>query len=124
MVGFNITDKVALKILIPVGACLDVPTGAIVVGKMGESIINGGLGQLTGIVGPGNSFKSTILHYLMLSAADKVFEAFPTIMMTYDTENNISLERTQALASKFKSLPPEICSGENPVWTITDKSSI
>ena len=35
-------------------------------------------GPITAIVGTGNNFKSTIMHYMMLSAANRVFEATPT----------------------------------------------
>lgn len=122
MVKFNIPEKTKPKISINIGALLDIPTCSIITGKEGESIYNGGLAPITAIVGTGNNFKSTILHYMMLSAADKILETTETQLITYDTEANVSLDRLESLASDFKHLPKDPVTGENPIWVITDKT--
>lgn len=124
MLNFNITEKTNTKLLINIGALFDIPTAAIVTGKQGEAIYNGGLGQITAIMGAGNNYKSTITHYMMLSAADKIAMTTDTAMTTYDTEVNISLDRLEDLASKFEHLPKNIIMSDEPKWSITDKSMV
>ncbi len=88
----GINKNMSMKPLFNVGALLDIPTGSIVTGKYGESIINGGLSTIEGFVGPGNNFKSTIMHYMMYTAADRAAASFPDVeMITYDTEDNMLL---------------------------------
>ena len=119
----QIKSSISSKLLINIGAMMDIPTGAVITGKKGESIINGGLGLITAVVGRGNHFKSTILHYMMLSAADKVFSSYETLMQTYDTEINISPERLMMLAERFDYIPKEgLLDPETGAWMITDKS--
>jgi len=69
MVKFGIIQKTKPKVLINIGSLMDIPTGSYVTGAKGESILNGGLGMITGVIGAGNNFKSTIMHYMMLTAA-------------------------------------------------------
>ena len=122
MLKFNVRARTQPKMLINIGACLDIPTASIVIGNRGETIFNGGLGQVTGVVGPGNSFKSTLLHYMMLSAANKMAMSGSTAMTTYDTEVNISLDRLTDMAKKFESFDDGVIIGEDAPWTVTDKS--
>lgn len=123
MVGFNLGERITPKMFINIGALLDIPTGNILTGYKGESFINGGLGQITGFIGIGNNFKSTLMHYQMLSAANKIYGAIPTIMATYDTEVNISLDRLEDLGERFLNIPkPMIFRETDPIWSITDKT--
>ena len=125
MAKFNLENKVLPKIYLNVGALLDIPTGLVTTGFKGETIINGGLGPITGVAGPGNNFKSSIMHYMMLSAADRIKEAnIDTEMITYDTEGNVQLERFDYLASKFNNLPDDVTSNEETSWHVYDKGSI
>lgn len=121
---FNFESKVMPKVLINIGALFDVPTAALITGKRGETIYNGGLGPVTGIVGRGNTYKSTILHYMMLSAASKLLYSGPTAMSTYDTEVNISLDRLEGLASGFESIPPSPITGSKPIWSVVNKTMV
>ena len=110
-----------VKILINIGALLDVPTGYYITGIYGESILNGGLGLLTGVVGTGNLFKSTVLNYMMLSAMDKIYYATPTSASTYDTEVNVhetALKRFTKNFERFKDLDLF----EIGAWNISDKT--
>ena len=125
MVPFGIsTEKVKPKILINIGCLMDIPTGFIVTGKKGESIINGGLPQISGLVGRGNNYKSTIMHYMALSAYDKISASHETNMVTYDTEMNTFLERLEDLSKRFEHIPNDIIRSNKGLWTVTDKSQM
>ncbi len=105
-----------------VGCLFDIPTGYYVKGKYGESILNGGLAFLTAIVGIGNSYKSTILHYLGLSALNRIFYATEeSSMSTYDTEININHNRLEKFVSRFEYLKNKGIIA-NGIWNITDKT--
>jgi len=115
-----------LRPLINVGALMDIPTGNFVTGMRGEKILNGGLSGVVGVVGMGNNFKSTIIHYLMLQATNRLSAGGLTIPMhTYDTEDNmaLNLERFNKLAERFENIE------DNPlynpdVWSIISKSEL
>lgn len=110
-----------VKVLINIGALMDVPTGFFIKGKHGEHILLGGLGAITAIVGRGNRYKSTALHYMMLSAADRLSSTAETSMSTYDTEINIHEHTLKRFISNFKYLS-ELDILEDGTWTITDKT--
>jgi hypothetical protein len=114
----NFEEAPSIKPYINIGALLDIPTGVYVKGKYGEHILNGGLGFITGVVGIGNNFKSTVMHYMMLSAMDR----FPKSRAnTYDTEINIQQSRLQALSYAFDSFKDKKIIDEG-TWEITDKT--
>jgi hypothetical protein len=117
----SFTPAPSIKILINIGALMDIPTGFYLRGKYGESILNGGLGALTGVVGIGNNFKSTIMHYMMLSAASKIAYATETSMTTYDTEVNIHEEQLRKFAKKIELFKDQDIF-DSGLWTITDKT--
>lgn len=121
MIKFNLDKKVLPKPYINVGSLLDIPSGSLLKGRKGETFINGGLGPITAIVGAGNNFKSTILHYMLLCAASRVKEATDTALTTYDTEMNMNLDRLELLANNFDNLRGNIITGDEPIWSITDK---
>lgn len=124
MIKFNIENKTLPKVFINIGALLDLPTSTLITGAKGETIYNGGLGPITAVVGTGNNFKSTITHFMMLSAADRIAESTETAMITYDTEMNMSIDRLELLASKYKSLPKDPITGDNAIWTLSDKTNM
>lgn len=97
-------ERASPKVLINIGALLDIPTGTYVKGSNGESVLLGGLAILTGVYGRGNHFKSTILHYMMLSAANRLSSTVETSMSTYDTELNANENRLTKLASNMEYL--------------------
>ncbi len=117
----NLEQTKSVKPLINIGATFDVPTGYYVTGKHGESIMNGGLGIITGIIGIGNNFKTTMEHYQSLSAMDRIYTSFLTSLATYDTELNVHEHRLSALAEKFDSFRGKDIIGDG-TWTITDGS--
>lgn len=117
----------SIKLLINVGATLDVPTGDFVKGRHGESILLGGMGMLTGVVGGPNSFKSTLAHYMKLSAMDKLLysarhgEIMETSANDNDTEVNMHEPQLLRFARRFDNLAGRNLFNEQ-VWTITDKT--
>lgn len=115
------TPTPVIKNLINIGALMDIPTGYYLPGQYGESLLNGGLGSLTAIVGIGNNFKSTVLHYMMLSAASKIQVSHPTSMTTYDTEMNIHEPHLRQFAQQFDVFR-DLDVLLDGTWTITDKS--
>ena len=124
----NIKSKkpIFLRPLINLGALIDIPTGNFVTGMKGERILNGGLSGIVGVVGMGNNFKSTILHFFMLQATNRLLASLDiSPMHTYDTEDNmaLNLERFNALAKRYSNIP------ENPlytpdIWSIVSKSEM
>lgn len=110
------------RILINVGSLMDIPTGKYVRGQKGENLLNGGLGLLTGIAGTGNTFKSTLGHYLILSAASKMAASgMQPYINTYDTEMNIDLTRLNNFAQRFEEFKG-VDTHHEGIWSVTDKS--
>jgi len=107
-----------IKPLVNVGACLDIPNGIFVLGMHGESILNGGVGALTGIAGIGNNFKSTLMHYMFIRAMARMDGSFGS---TYDTEVNIHEWHLKTFMENIEELNGvdliEACR-----WLITDKT--
>lgn len=123
--GFEILDSVKTfeeteftKPQINVGCLFDIITGCYQFGQYGESVLNGGVGLLTGIVGIGNNYKSTLMHYLTLTAASR-FEF--TKIFTYDTEMNITKPRLERLASFIKSSWGSIVRRGD--WSVSDRQN-
>lgn len=118
--GYTPVDE--LKIRINVGCLMDIPNGRYVRGAKGENILLGGLAPMTGIVGKGNSFKSTLGHYMILSAASKVAESgYEPYINTFDTETNIELERLHDFSQQFAAFREHDIIGER-MWDITDST--
>lgn len=122
---FSDAKRVKPLVMINLGSLLDIPTAAFVIGKKGETIINGGLGPITGLTSIGNNYKSTIMHYMLLSAGSKVKESgLPLCMYTYDTEINVNIDRYDKLAAPFPLIQEYPTKGANPEWMVTDKNMI
>ena len=118
----NFVQPPPVKIALPVGGLLDIPTGIYIRGMHDQMILLGGIGNVTGIVGPGNSFKTTVMRYMILSALSRmdatVGESFS---LSYDTELNISEERNIALSQQFDTFKDRNIVEEG-MWRMTDKS--
>lgn len=117
------TETAQQSINIPVGACLDLIHCEFNKGKMGETIINGGLPQYLGIIGSVNNYKSTIAHYIVCSAMAKIVKSqYPSFIETLDTEMSIKPSRLKSLAANVsEDLIPHIESGS---WRVSNASSI
>lgn len=116
-----ITPAAAVKVMINIGAGLDIPTGVWLKGKYGESLLNGGLGFIYGVTGIGNNFKSTVLHFMMLSAMARVMETHSSYASTYDTEINIHESHLKQLTFQFDVFKNRDIIQEG-LWSITDKT--
>ena len=92
---FKQTDPV--KILFSVGATLDLSTGGFIPGLKGDMILCGGLAPINGITGPGNSFKSALMHFLILTVLNRYKEAMG---IEYDTEGTLTLQRLITIAEE------------------------
>ena len=113
----NFIPAPILKLMINIGALLDISTGDYEIGLHGESILNGGLANLTGVVGIGNNFKSTIMHYMCLVAMARMKGSTGSM---YDTEINAHEKRIQKLADLILEFNGEQIL-ETQRWVITDK---
>lgn len=112
-----------IRPMLNIGALLDIPTGEYVKGHKGQWVLNGGLGLFTGVVGIGNNYKSTLMNYMMLSAADRVTTVLDTQLTTYDTEVNIQKPTLARHASKFDSFKDRDIIADG-TWVITDKGEV
>lgn len=81
-----------------VGSVFDLPNGRYYLGKHGESILNGGVAYFTGVAGKGNTFKSTLMHHMLLTILDRYASADSNV---YDTEMSLTNERMYGLASNM-----------------------
>ncbi|MCK9234779.1 MAG: hypothetical protein M0R77_00530 [Gammaproteobacteria bacterium] len=90
----GLTASMPTKALWPIGCLFDIPTGRYVKGRYNENILVGGLAHITGIVGHGNNFKSTIAHYMYgkMAARNKLAKGH-----IYDTELNVDEDRVISL---------------------------
>lgn len=112
-----------VKILIPVGAGLDISTGYFIRGTHDQYVLNGGVGAVTGAVGPGNSNKTTITRFMEFSALSKVIHTCldDTWGITYDTETNAHENRQSHLAAGIRGLDAFDIIG-NKIWQLTDRT--
>jgi len=87
MVGADIEESPEHKLLLNIGACLDVCTGIYEKTKSGRYFLNGGLGATTGFTAKGNSFKSAIINYMLVSAGLRMWKNIGVWQgIIYDTE--------------------------------------
>jgi hypothetical protein len=114
------TEPPKPKLLINLISLIDIPTASFVTGEKGETIVNGGLQTLTGIIGPGNSYKSAVAAFMGMAALDLTTKATPTHMYIYDSEINTDENRIRMLGSRFKNLEDKICVDETSYVHLTD----
>lgn len=84
-----------LRPMLNLGCLLDIGTGRYYIGAYGESILNGGLSHLTGVGGRGNTFKSTLMFFMILRVLDRYGKSAGHI---YDTEMSLTIARLHELA--------------------------
>ena len=84
-----------------IGCLFDIPTGQFIKGIHGEHILNGGNAAINSLQGPGNSFKTEIINYMMYAPAHRMGNVE---CIAYDTENSMSIERiTRSVQNALKS---------------------
>lgn len=118
----DFTPAPVVKIMLNIGATLDIPTGTYLEGRRGEYILNGGLAPLTGIVGIGNNFKSTVMHYMFLTAMSRMTcKQAKSTGSTYDTEVNIhEWHLSEMIQRQIEFHGEDIL--QTGRWVITDKT--
>ena len=116
------SERPKQRIMLNVGALLDIPSSVVITGAKGESIIMGGVADIEAIAGAGNSFKSVILYHMALAAANVVASTHQAYVQIYDTENNITESRIESLARKFEYLQGDIFDHDDGIIDYTDKS--
>lgn len=107
------------KIGYNMGCLFDIPTGHYVTGSRGESILTGGIAAITGICGQGNSYKSTLSHFLSLTMLDRYSRSGSII---YDTEFTLSGRRLLDLAFNMPNLTGRDLFNEQRLLLINGKT--
>lgn len=87
---FNDFERPRFRPVFNVGCLMDIPTGQWEIGKNGESLINGGLGNFTGIAARPNNFKTALMLYL---AGRLRAVARQTHTLMYESEGTFPLSR-------------------------------
>lgn len=82
-----------------VGCLFDIQTGRYLTGEYGESILCGGMPQITGIAGRGNTYKSTVADGMELTVMDRYRN---TALMAYDTEESKTPFRFRELSRHMR----------------------
>ena len=117
----KMTTAPKIKVLLNIGCGLDIPTGVYLPTANGRWACNGGLSTTTGIAGPGNSFKSTIMFDMTLRAASRLFSVNSTSIHTYDTEVNIQQSTLYKFTQKFNEFKGRNIIDER-IWQISDET--
>jgi len=110
------------RIMLNIGALLDIPNSIIVTGAKGESIFMGSFSDVNAITGAGNSYKSVLLYYMNLAAANVIAATHSPYLIIYDTENNVSETRIRELSRRFEYLEGDIFDKDTGFIDYTDKS--
>lgn len=110
-----------VKLLVNIGCLFDIPTGSYIKGIHGENVLNGGVGGIVAVVGRGNRYKSTTLHFMMLSAMNRLFSTVETSASSYDTEINMHEHTLKRFLTRFDYLKDKNIIDEG-YWVITDKT--
>jgi len=86
-----------------VGSLLDIPTGEYLVGTHDQRVFLGGISNITGVVGPGNCFKTTLMRYMIFSALSRMYRVAKDELyyLPYDTEINTHEHRVIGLSWSF-----------------------
>lgn len=105
MAGFSFSGHVEpapiLRPMLNVGCLMNIPCGSYVKGAHGESIFNGGHALITGIGGRGNTYKSTLGHYLNITILDRYASSNENV---YDTEMSFGRARLKSLSRHMRNI--------------------
>lgn len=116
----NFKQIMPLKPCMPIGCLFDIPTCRWLTGAYGESLQNAGIGLITGVVGRGNRFKTTLTKWMIITILKRFVES---IVDTYDTEMNV---QEQDLFRFMRKAGLNLDDFFNPYgrdrWHITDES--
>lgn len=118
----NMETAPPVMFAMPIGGCVDIVTGTYIVGTHDQRILLGGLALTTGVVGPPNSFKTTVMRWMLLSYLSRIIRvALDEIYHgTYDTEVNTQEERNFNLTKAFEEFSQMNLFKEG-IWQITNR---
>lgn len=86
------------RMLLNIGCLMDIPTAFFAKGQRGETIVNGGLGTMTGVTASGNIGKTTFLEYMAATACVRMDYGGQDVSVSkYDTEENAFVDRSLQL---------------------------
>lgn len=121
----NLATTEHIKLLMNIGGPWDVCTGEYLMGHNGRWVLNGGIPNAGGfaIVGPGNSFKSTLLHCMQLSLLNNTMPVCPSTIDTYDTEHNIQQHHLMKFTKNFRNLK-DLHVFREGMWNVTDSTKV
>lgn len=93
-----------VRLAIPVGGLMDIPTGFYLKGTHDQRVLLGGLDGITGFVGPGDSYKSTAMESMVHSALNRMISTCSDDLYAnkYDCEDNSSDPRVYAISQNFE----------------------
>ncbi len=123
--GVVVTEK--MRYLQNIGCLMDIPVGKLVKAAAKDDdgkplmVINGGLSPTTGILGRSNLGKTTLLNYMLHTAASRTYSAVGTSINTNDTENTFDVERQATLAARNYPGYHGLDIIEEGIWIVTDK---
>ena len=89
-------------------------------------ILNGGVGGIVGITGPGNMFKSTLVHFMNLTVADRFrYSGVESPIHYHDTEDNMifNYDRLNRLSTRMVNIPKDPLY-DAMVWSVIPKSEM
>lgn len=115
----NFKPAPPVRPMMNIGCLLDIPTGMYMPGKNGESILMGGLAHLTGVGGRGNTFKSAITFFMLLTALNRYKHSSG---MVYDTELSATRARFKQLSASFMPELIPLLDDENK-FILSDKTN-
>jgi hypothetical protein len=122
------TRKSTVEAILQNVGLIDVVTGTFIKGAKGEMVLAGGIDNVYAIIGPGNSYKSTLLHYFTTTAADRMAASLPrhknekVIISSFDTEMNMKYARLYEFLLRAKHLKNDMLDGDDPDWNVLTKA--
>lgn len=121
--GFRDTVEAAppLRPQLNVAPIFDVITGDWADGENKEKILNGGILNFVGVIGEGNTFKSTIADSIIA----RILSHHPSAtFMKYDTEGSVQVSRFANLAKQHESLQDEDFYANDSRYLLTTSSDV
>lgn len=115
----DMKEAPTLRPLFNVGCLFDLLTGNFYPGPKGEYYCSGGLSNVVGLGGRGNSYKSTLAHYLTLSTINRYHDTAQALV--YDSEPPaLSHQRLLSLSVRFANISENDFIADSPKVFRTD----
>lgn len=99
--GEQVVSAAKLIPMFNIGPMFDLITGSYHIGKYGQSVLNGGLGDINSVIGVGHSFKSTLETAIHLIVNDRIHNIES---VKYDSETSFTYGRFNELSIRLPRL--------------------